>query len=118
MKIQGEFMRKILIDTSKRYEKSVRLFKDDKLVGEKLGDIDINVSIRELLRKARLKLKDIDKIEANPGPGSFTGLKIGVTVANVLNWALGKKKISELSYPKYGSEPNIHKTPWISRKDQ
>ena len=45
--------------------------------------------------------------DVNKGPGSFTGIKIGVTIANVLNWALGKKKISELVVPDYGREPNI-----------
>lgn len=109
-------MHKILIDTAKRYEKSVKLLSDDKLLGEMVGDIDIATSIADLLRENGLELKNIDEISANPGPGSFTGLKIGVTVANVLNWALEKKKISQLSYPNYGSEPNIHKTEWLDEQ--
>ena len=55
----------------------------------------------------KLKAKDITEYESNPGPGSFTGLKIGTTIANVFNWALGKKKINELALPEYGREPNI-----------
>ena len=116
MRTQEESMHKILIDTAKRYEKSVKLFKDDKLLGEKFGDIDVTVEIQSLLKENNLKLSEIDEISANHGPGSFTGLKIGVTVANILNWALGKKKISELSYPNYGSEPNIHKTKWFDEQ--
>ena len=64
---------------------------------------------------SRFEKLDIDVIKANPGPGSFTGLKIGVTVANILNWALGKKKFSEMMLPEYGSEPNIHQTKWIEK---
>ena len=108
-------MYKILIDAAKRYEKSVKLVKGEEGVAEKSGDIDIVVAIKEILTKHSLKLKDIDEFEANPGPGSFTGLKIGVTIANTLNWALGKKKSKDLTLPKYGSEPNIHKTPWIEK---
>lgn len=108
-------MYKILIDSAKRYEKSVKLVEKDDLVAEKTGDIDLNVAIKEILDENKLKISDISEFKVNPGPGSFTGLKIGVTVVNVLNWALGKKKINELTYPEYGSEPNIHKTPWVEK---
>lgn len=93
----------------------MKLTRNDELIVEKSGDLDINGSIKKLLDENKLKISDIDEFEANPGPGSFTGLKIGVTIANVLNWVLGKKKVSELTYPKYGSKPNIHKTPWIEK---
>jgi tRNA threonylcarbamoyladenosine biosynthesis protein TsaB len=33
--------------------------------------------------------KDIKKITINKGPGSFTGLRVGATVASTLGWALG-----------------------------
>ncbi len=108
-------MLKILIDTTKRYEKSVKLLDGERVVGEKFGDLDVVSSISELLVENNLKVSDIESFEANPGPGSFTGLKIGVTIANTLNWVLGKKKVSELTYPNYGSDPNIHKTPWVEK---
>jgi tRNA threonylcarbamoyladenosine biosynthesis protein TsaB len=44
--------------------------------------------IVELLKKQGKKLKDITEIEVNTGPGSFTGLRVGVSVANALGWAL------------------------------
>jgi len=34
-------------------------------------------------------LKDITEIKVETGPGSFTGLRVGVSVANALGWALG-----------------------------
>lgn len=32
--------------------------------------------------------QDISEIEVNPGPGSFTGSRVGVTIANALGMAL------------------------------
>lgn len=100
-------MYKIYIDSADKKEKLVQLLKDDKVVSEKRGDIDIVGAIRDLLKENKLNVKDIDEFSSNLGPGSFTGLKMGVTVANVLNWALGRKKITELDLPNYGREPNI-----------
>ncbi len=45
--------------------------------------------IDELLREASLTLADITHIYVHTGPGSFTGLRVGVTIANTLGWALG-----------------------------
>ena len=45
--------------------------------------------IVELLEKEGKKLENIKEITVNTGPGSFTGLRVGVSVANVLGWALG-----------------------------
>ena len=45
--------------------------------------------IVELLEKEEKKLEDIKEIEVDTGPGSFTGLRVGVSVANTLGWALG-----------------------------
>jgi len=81
---------KLFIDTSnadkitvglddKRFETTARQEKSQKL----LPFID------ELLKKQAKKLEDITEIEVATGPGSFTGLRVGVSVANALGWALG-----------------------------
>ncbi len=44
--------------------------------------------ISEILKKEGKKIKEIKEIEVNTGPGSFTGLRVGVSVANALGWAL------------------------------
>lgn len=100
---------KILIDTSTRFEKEVRLIEGNKQIGRKFGDIDIVSSIRELLKENNLKPSDISEYIPNLGPGSFTGLKVGVTIANVLNWVFKRKKLEDLDVPEYGAEPNIQK---------
>lgn len=47
-------------------------------------------TIDMLLKKAGLKIKDIDCFAVSVGPGSFTGLRIGVTVVKGLAFALKK----------------------------
>ncbi|MBD3365954.1 hypothetical protein GF360_01270 [candidate division WWE3 bacterium] len=105
--MKGKLMFKIYIDTTSRYEKSVILFKDGQEVTRVEGDIDIVASISRVLEENKLSLEDISEIEPNPGPGSFTGIKIGIVIANVLNWISGKKDLEELADPFYGGEPNI-----------
>lgn len=43
------------------------------------------------LNKNSLKISDIDNIVVLNGPGSFTGVRVGVTVSKTLAWALNKK---------------------------
>ena len=45
------------------------------------------------LKENNLNLKDIDKIFVVNGPGSFTGVRVGVTVAKTIAWALKKDVI-------------------------
>ena len=44
--------------------------------------------IDELLSENGLVLKEIDEIKVHTGPGSFTGLRVGVSVANALSMTL------------------------------
>lgn len=54
--------------------------------------------IAALLEKHRLKFSDIAEINVHVGPGSFTGIRVGCTVANMLGLLLrvpvnGKKTL-------------------------
>ena len=44
--------------------------------------------IDKLFKKAKLNPKDINKIVVVNGPGSFTGIRIGITIAKTYAWAL------------------------------
>lgn len=50
----------------------------------------IVVNIDEALRSAGLALGDVDGIGVGLGPGSWTGIRVGVTVAKTLAFATGK----------------------------
>lgn len=54
--------------------------------------------IDEALESTQLSIKDIDRIYVVDGPGSFTGVRVGVTIAKILAWGLKKEiyPISEL----------------------
>lgn len=44
--------------------------------------------IIKILKKNKLNFKDLSGIEVETGPGSFTGLRVGVSVAQALGYAL------------------------------
>ena len=59
--------------------------------------------IEALLSEHNLKLSDVTEITVVTGPGSFTGLRVGATVANALGYLLnilvnGKKALAIPSY--------------------
>lgn len=59
--------------------------------------------ISKLLDQEKMIFKDLDGIEVETGPGSFTGLRVGVSVANALGFSLnipvnGKKIEDKLNY--------------------
>lgn len=47
------------------------------------------VNIRKLIEKNGMAFDDIGSIVAYNGPGSFTGLRIGISVANALGESIG-----------------------------
>lgn len=47
----------------------------------------INSEIEKILNKSSISLKDIQGVICFKGPGSFTGLRIGLSVANALAYA-------------------------------
>jgi tRNA threonylcarbamoyladenosine biosynthesis protein TsaB len=44
--------------------------------------------LHDLLKKEKINIKDISEIKVNTGPGSFTGLRVGLSVANTIAWVL------------------------------
>jgi tRNA threonylcarbamoyladenosine biosynthesis protein TsaB len=47
--------------------------------------------IEKILKKNNLKPQELDEILVNTGPGSFTGTRVGVAIANALGFGLSIK---------------------------
>jgi tRNA threonylcarbamoyl adenosine modification protein YeaZ len=58
---------------------------------------ELSIKVFEIIDKcineASITAEDIDKIYVSNGPGSFTGIRIGVTIAKTFAWAKNKKII-------------------------
>ncbi len=87
----------------------------------------IHLKIAEILQAQKLRLADLNGIVVFKGPGSFTGLRIGITVANAFSDSLGipiigstadnwiqvgidrlqQGRSNELIIPEYGALPHI-----------
>lgn len=50
-------------------------------------------TIKKAFESISMTIKDIDRIYVVDGPGSFTGIRIGITVAKIVAWALKKEII-------------------------
>ncbi|MFH0840332.1 MAG: tRNA (adenosine(37)-N6)-threonylcarbamoyltransferase complex dimerization subunit type 1 TsaB [Candidatus Omnitrophota bacterium] len=83
------------VDTSTEFL-TVSVIKNDKALADynaigRLSHSSLLVpTIQKALKKARKKLKDVDLFAVGMGPGSFTGLRIGVTAMRGFSIALGK----------------------------
>ncbi|MCX2681784.1 tRNA (adenosine(37)-N6)-threonylcarbamoyltransferase complex dimerization subunit type 1 TsaB [Galbibacter sp. EGI 63066] len=80
---------------------SVSIGKDGKLIALKeINDggyshaENLHVFIKEALKDASLSFNDIDAIAVSKGPGSYTGLRIGVSTVKGLCFSLEKPLIS------------------------
>jgi tRNA threonylcarbamoyladenosine biosynthesis protein TsaB len=52
------------------------------------------VFIDEVMKEANVKLEDLDAVAISKGPGSYTGLRIGMSIAKGLCYALNKPLIA------------------------
>lgn len=86
-------MKILAIDTS-NHPLGIAVINNDKVIGEYITNMKKNHSIRvmpaieALLQECELEPEDLAKIVVAKGPGSYTGVRIGVTIAKTLAWAL------------------------------
>jgi len=79
---------------------SIALSKDNELLaieevgGEYSHAENVTNFIEKVVKKANIKFNDIDAIAVSKGPGSYTGLRIGVSSAKGLCYALDKPLIA------------------------
>ncbi len=85
-------MKYLYIDTSSAFLFSA-IIEDDKVIGEKRIELGHNLStnalyeISTIFEDNNINVDDINKIIVVDGPGSFTGIRIGITIAKVYAWA-------------------------------
>lgn len=99
---------KLSIDTSNAQTISVSLIDGEKVIKtledkNQFGSQALLPLIKKILKEEKLDLAELKEIKVNTGPGSFTGLKVGVAVANGLGFSLGipvnRKKIeTDINY--------------------
>ena len=83
----------LILDTSDNKKISVGLrinekkFIQTRRIGSNKTQIILPM-IDEILKKHEVKLENISEIQVNVGPGSFTGLRVGLAIANALSFAL------------------------------
>ena len=94
-------MKILYIDTTTSYLYTA-VVENDKLLSEIKEDFGRDLSsvalknIKLMLDNLNIKPNDIDKIIVVNGPGSFTGIRIGVTIAKTFAYSL-KKEITTIS---------------------
>ncbi|GIN99292.1 tRNA (adenosine(37)-N6)-threonylcarbamoyltransferase complex dimerization subunit type 1 TsaB [Siminovitchia terrae] len=87
-------MKILAIDTSNDVL-GIGLVDETKVIGEYITNLKKNLSIRvmpaveRLLADCETKPSELDKIVVAGGPGSYTGVRIGVTIAKTMAWSLG-----------------------------
>ncbi|MCM1053845.1 MAG: tRNA (adenosine(37)-N6)-threonylcarbamoyltransferase complex dimerization subunit type 1 TsaB [Ruminococcus sp.] len=101
-------MKKLFLDTSSSHVVIAILEDDDILYlynEEILDDMSSKIMtiISEGFKTLDFSIKDIDSIYVANGPGSFTGIRIGVTIAKTIAWALKKDIISISTLELYAS---------------
>lgn len=124
---------KVLVLRTDKPEAEVGVYDGDKQLAyetwqahRELSDT-IHLKIEEMLNKSTISAGDLQGIVVYEGPGSFTGLRIGIAVANAMayaygipivasggkNWikdglkSLAEGKNDKIALPKYGAPPNV-----------
>ncbi|MCX5998431.1 MAG: tRNA (adenosine(37)-N6)-threonylcarbamoyltransferase complex dimerization subunit type 1 TsaB [Chloroflexi bacterium] len=101
-------MRILSIDTSGRFD-SVSLVDGKRVLADLASEVRDNslrsivVNIDRVLHEASLALQDVDGFAVGIGPGSWTGVRVGITVGKILAFAtnkpvLGVSSLDALAY--------------------
>ena len=107
-------MYQLLLDSSNKYL-SVGLSKDGKVVDkifyeawQRQSEMMVT-EVDNILNRNNLKKEDLDAVVVGVGPGSYTGVRIGVTIAKTIAYSLHIKLYakSSLSLLKHREFPTI-----------
>ncbi|WML42682.1 tRNA (adenosine(37)-N6)-threonylcarbamoyltransferase complex dimerization subunit type 1 TsaB [Neobacillus sp. PS3-40] len=109
----------LAIDTSNN-TLGVALFDEDRVLGEYITNMKKNHSIR-IMPAIHTLIKDCDRVPGDltrivvaKGPGSYTGVRIGVTIAKTLAWTLNIPLVGISSLETQASGPGRYFDGYIS----
>ncbi|GGH83393.1 tRNA threonylcarbamoyladenosine biosynthesis protein TsaB [Pullulanibacillus pueri] len=91
-------MNVLAIDSS-NITMGIAIANQDIVLGELITNVKKNHSVKlmpaieYLMNETQLKPEEIDRIVVATGPGSYTGVRIGVTIAKTLAWTLKKELV-------------------------
>ena len=116
-------MRYLYLDTSSSFLYA-GIIEDNRLLAEISEEMDCDLSriallkISEMFTKLNLKPNDIDKIIVVNGPGSFTGIRVGITIAKTYAWGLKKDitTVTSLEAMAISSDFDGYKVPLIDAR--
>lgn len=116
-------MKTLYIDTSSSYLYSA-IMDGEKIIGEIKEEYGQSLSevalprIVSIFNDNNIKPEEIDKIIVVNGPGSFTGIRIGITIAKVYSWSLNIPitTITSLEAMALSSENATYKIPAIDAR--
>ncbi len=75
---------------------AIAIVKDGQIIAAEVTNVKVNHSagvmpaIEHIFKRLDMSPKEIDAIAVSQGPGSYTGVRIGVTIAKTLSWTLQK----------------------------
>jgi len=92
----------------------VSLMRDGQILGEVMTNLTKNHSVRlmpaidKLMNEVSLKPEQLDKIVVAKGPGSYTGVRIGISTAKTMAWALNIPVIGVSSLEVLAYQGRLH----------
>ena len=91
-------MKILAVDTTSQFlglalQDGARLWRR-RLCAPGVHDAKLFPALKRLLKIAGLKLKDLDALAAASGPGSFTGIRVGMTFVSILAAALERPAVA------------------------
>lgn len=91
-------MNVLIVDSSKK-RASIQVVTDDRIMGHTLDENEkhsenLLYRIDEVINRVDLELSDIDVYAGVVGPGSFTGIRVGLSTIKAFNLVNNKKLVS------------------------
>jgi len=102
----------LYLDTSNNLQTIIKLGDQEFITNySSPRDQDVLGALGQALQQSGESLADLTEINVNTGPGSFTGLRVGLSIANTLSFALNLPLNHQppgiIVEPNYATPPSI-----------